>query len=94
MNIRLANKNRIESPKSWDALREKVIVDKIREGDEERKPRSANEELALLRKSVKYLYDLIDTLHHDEIDNAEFMEYYSDVERCKAEAKAEMEETR
>lgn len=95
MNIRLAKKNREVSPKSWEALREKSIVDKIRNGRKEngkvvRKARSANEELAILRKSVKYLYDLISTLHPDEIENTEFVQYYSDVEKCKEESNEDL----
>lgn len=89
---KLINKNREADPQSYDEIREKIIVDKIRNGIEEggeqiTKPRSENEELAVLRKAVKYLYDLISVLHQGEIDNEEFMKYYNDVETAKAHTK-------
>lgn len=81
MNLRLAKKNKEVSPKSWKNLREKAIVAQIRQGKNEYiKPRSQNEELALLRKAVKCLFDIVKTLHYEEIKNNDFIQYYNDVE--------------
>lgn len=44
MNIRLANKNKEVSPKSWEALYERLVEKKIR------KKYSVNAELAILRQ--------------------------------------------
>ena len=54
---------------------------------------SPSEENAILRKAVAYLFDLIKTLHPDEIVNDEFREYHEAVEEMKRLAKEEMEIT-
>lgn len=48
------------------------------------------DELAILRKSVAYLFELIASLHSDEIDNAEFEEYHAAVEAIKTQIKTEL----
>lgn len=86
MHLKLAKKNREVDESSWQRLRARHIVRKIREG------RSESEELALLRKAVACLFDLVAKLHTGEIDNEEFMAYHDEVERIKAEVDADMEE--
>ena len=48
-----------------------------------RKEMSADEELAILRKAVAKLFEIVSTLHHDEINNAEFAEYNNLIESIK-----------
>ena len=50
-----------------------------------------SEENAILRKAVAYLFELIATLHPDEVRNEEFRAYHAKVEEIKRHAKAEME---
>ena len=49
-----------------------------------------DDEIAMLRKAVTYLFDLIATLHEGELDNAEFAEYHALVEQIKADVKNEI----
>lgn len=51
------------------------------------------DEIAILRKSVAYLFELISKLHQGEIDNTEFAEYNAKVEQIKAKAKEEVYST-
>lgn len=89
---RLIEKNREVAPESYNEIRERAIVDKIRDGDPEHNvpKRSENEELALLRKAVKYLYDIVAQLHKGEVDNPEFIKYYNDIEAAKERASKEL----
>lgn len=48
------------------------------------------EEIAILRKAVAYLFELIGELHSGEINNTEFAEYNAIVEQIKAEVKSEL----
>ncbi len=48
------------------------------------------DEIAILRKSISYLFELISKLHDGEIDNAEFAEYHAFVEQIKANAKKDI----
>lgn len=54
---------------------------------------SPSEENAILRKAVAYLFDLIATLHPDEIQNEEFKRYHERVEEIKRLAKEEIKIT-
>jgi hypothetical protein len=85
----LIEANRQADPESFNEIKERAIVDMIRNGNSELgiPQRTENEELALLRKAVKYLYDIVKTLHKDEVFNAEFETYYADVEISKSQAK-------
>lgn len=86
---RLIEANKQAAPESFEILKEKVIVDAIRNGDKSLgiPKRTENEELALLRKAVKLLYDLISVLHQGEINNEEFIKYYNDVENLVTSTK-------
>lgn len=85
MHLKLAKKNREVDERSWQRLRARHIVRKIRES------RSESEELALLRKAVACLFEVVAKLHDGEIQNEEFMTYHAEVERIKAEVDAYME---
>ena len=41
------------------------------------------EEIAILRKAVALLFEVVDSLHHEEIDNEEFKEYNNRIEEIK-----------
>lgn len=47
------------------------------------KEMTADDELAILRKAVAMLFEIVSTLHHDEINNAEFAEYNALIESIK-----------
>lgn len=69
---------------------EERYEDKVKEGVKNKYPHP-DEEIAILRKAVAYLFELISKLHEGEIDNAEFAEYNAKVEEIKAEAKGTLE---
>lgn len=87
LRLKLARKNREESERSWQGLRAREIVRRIRER------RSESEELAVLRKAVACLFEVVAKLHEGEIKNEEFKAYHAEVECIKAEVDAYMEET-
>ena len=72
MKYKLAKINGLEQERFEDMVKEDV-----------RKEMSADEELAILRKAVAYLFDLISNLHEGEIDNSEFEKYNALVEGIK-----------
>ena len=76
---KLAKLNGLEEP-----LRKTEIVKGIR------KQMSANDELAILRKAVAYLFQIIEQLHTGEISNEEFKQYNEYAENIKALVKAEV----
>lgn len=63
-----------------NGLSQERYEDKVKE--DVRKEMSADEELAILRKAVARLFDIVATLH-PEVDNAEFEEYNALVEQIK-----------
>ena len=69
---------------------EERYTDKVKEGVKKKYPHP-EEEIAILRKAVAYLFELISKLHEGEIDNAEFAKYNAIVEQIKAEAKGTLE---
>lgn len=62
-------------------LSQALYEDKIKE--DVRKEMSADDELAILRKAVARLFEIVSTLHKDEIDNIEFVEYNELIESIK-----------
>lgn len=90
---KLINKNREVDPESFNEIKEKAIVDKIRNGNPELgiPKRSVNEELAQHRKALEYLFDLIAQLHKGEINIEEFTKYCDDIKTVKAIATKEFE---
>ena len=71
MKNKLAKANGLSQERYEDLVKEDV-----------RKEMSADEELAILRKAVARLFDIVATLH-PEIDNAEFAEYNALIEAIK-----------
>lgn len=47
------------------------------------KEMTADDELAILRKAVALLFEVVDTLHHEEISNVEFKKYHNRIEEIK-----------
>ena len=97
MLLKLVRKNKEVSPRSWELIREKKIVEKIRAGQTRggvtiREPISENKESALFRKTLKYVLDLIRELHSGEIDTAEFDKHYEAIESIIAEVDKELEQ--
>lgn len=67
-------------------------TDKVKEGVKEKYPH-LEEEVAIARKMIKRVFDLVVQLHGQEVADeviAEFKEYNEHVEKIKAEAKAEL----
>ena len=77
MQKKLAKKN---------ALTQELYEDNIKA--DVRKEMSADDELAILRKAVAKLFEIVSTLHQDEINNAEFAEYNELIEAIKTKHKA------
>lgn len=75
---------------SANNLQKDYEVQRIRENVRKAIPH-ADDEIAMLRKAVAYLFDLVSTLHEGELDNAEFAAYNALVEQIKASTKAETE---
>ena len=65
---------------------EERYTDKVKEGVKEKYPHP-EEEIAVLRKAVAHLFDIISTLHSGEVNNEEFAEYHNLVENIKAESR-------
>lgn len=68
-----------------NALTQELYEDKIKE--DVRREMSADDELAILRKAVAKLFEIVSTLHKDEINNAEFAEYNELIESIKRKHK-------
>lgn len=66
---------------SANNLSQELYEDKIKA--DVRKEMSADEELAILRKAVARLFEIVSILHPDEINNAEFVEYNNLIENIK-----------
>lgn len=62
-----------------NGLQKKKRIQLIREGVREKYPIPADE-IAILRKTVKYLMDVIATIHPEAIDYPEFTEYFNYIE--------------
>lgn len=68
-----------------NVLTQELYEDKIKE--DVRKEMSVDDELAILRKAVAKLFEIVSTLHKDEINNAEFAEYNELIESIKRKHK-------
>lgn len=67
---------------SANGLTEQRRVELIREGVREKYP-NPSDEIAVLRKAVSVLFEVISTLHEGEINNVEFIEYHDTIETIK-----------
>lgn len=79
--IRLAKLNGME-----EILKKQEILREIRP------EMSVNDELAILRKAVAYLFEIIELLHTGEISNEEFKAHHEYIERIKAAVKSKIDE--
>lgn len=84
----LARKNKDVDPQSWEELYKSMVVHKIRKDKEI----DINDEVAVLRKAVANIIGILIMLHGKEIiSTQEFEEMHNLIERCKSDAKWEME---
>jgi hypothetical protein len=70
-------------------LSEDRYSDKVKEGVKKKYPHP-EEEIAVIRKAVARIFEIISTLHEGEINNAEFVEYNAIVEQIKAATREDM----
>lgn len=82
------DKNRQRQLAERNGALEELYVQDVRDGVS--KIYDTEDELAILRKAVSYLFELIATLHAGEINNAEFAEYNAKIEQLKNNVKAEL----
>lgn len=68
-----------------NALTQELYEDNIKA--DVRKEMSADDELAILRKAVAKLFEIVSVLHNDVINNAEFAEYNELIESIKTKHK-------
>lgn len=80
------DKDIINALNKANALEEKYKTQKIRKGVRKKYP-NASDELAILRKAVAILFEVVSVLHSGQINNAEFAEYNAIVEQIKTEVK-------
>lgn len=76
----LAKANGLEAERRVEIIREKV----------RKEFPSVADEVAILRKAVAYLFEIISILHEGELDNSEFSEYNKIVEAIKVAATEEL----
>ena len=76
----LAKANGLEAERRVEIIREEV----------RKEFPSLADEVAILRKAVAYLFEIISILHEGELDNSEFSEYNKIVEAIKVAATEEL----
>ena len=82
----LINANKESSPEAIKQVRDKAIERDIR------KRVSSDEEFAILRKTVKYILQIIGQLHDGELNVEEFMEHTAAIESIISTVDHEFEE--
>lgn len=75
IDFELLNANKEAHPEVYKEVYEKAIEDQIREDGI-----SLNEELAILRKTLKYVLEIIGQLHEGELDIERFMAHSNAIE--------------
>lgn len=75
IDFELLNANKEAHPEVYKEVYEKSIEKQIREDGI-----SLNEELAILRKTVKYILEIIGQLHEGELDIERFMAHSNAIE--------------
>jgi hypothetical protein len=83
----LLNANKESSPEVYKEVYESTIEALIRQDGI-----SLNEELAILRKTVKYILEIIRELHEGELDIVKFMEHSNAIEAIIARVDKVFEE--
>lgn len=71
---------------SANGLTEQRRIELIREGVRNKYP-NPSDEIAVLRKAVAVLFEVISTLHEGEINNVEFAEYHDTIETIKEDVR-------
>ena len=80
IDFELLNANKESRPEVYKEVYESTIEALIRQDGI-----SLNEELAILRKTVKYILEIIRELHEGELDIVKFMEHSNAIERIVKE---------
>lgn len=80
IDFELLNANKESNPEVYKEVYESTIEALIRQDGI-----SLNEELAILRKTVKYILEIIRELHEGELDIVKFMEHSNAIERIVKE---------
>lgn len=86
IDMELLNANKEAHPEVFKEVYEKAIEELIRQRI------SLNGELAILRKTLKYILDIIRELHDGELNIEEFMKHSNDIESIIAEVDKEFGE--
>ena len=89
MHIELTEKEKNELAVDCGYSEERY-TDKVKENVKQKLGMTVEDEVAILRKSVAYLFELMSKFHLGELNNAEFAEYNAKVEEIKASAKVEL----
>lgn len=74
VDFELLNANKESNPKAYKEVYEKSIEDMIR------KECTLNEELAIYRKTIKYILQIIRQLHEGELDIERFVAHSNAIE--------------
>ena len=85
-DLELLNANKEAHPEVYEEVYEKVIEERIRQDC------SLNAELAILRKTLKYILDIIRELHDGELNIEKFMEHSNAIESIIAKVDEEFGE--
>ena len=84
-HLDLAKKNAEKNPESLERFKDKNIVDSIR-----KKYKTDSSELAILRKEIARLSEIVSELTGGEVNSEEFKAYNGYVEECKTAVKHEI----
>ena len=87
IDFELFNANKEKYPEVYNEVYEKTIDDRIRKTGI-----SLSEELAVLRKTVKYILEIIGQLHEGELDIERFTKHSDAIERIIKEVDEIFEE--
>lgn len=88
IDLELLDANKEAHPEVFKAVYESAIEEQIREVAKI----SLNDELAILRKTVKYILEIIRELHEGELDIVKFIEHSNAIERIVKEVDELFEE--
>lgn len=84
----MIDKNRQRQLAEHNGALEELYIQEVRDGVSE--IYDPDDEIAILRKAVSYIFDLIATLHAGEINNTEFAKYNAEIEAIKSGIKSNL----
>jgi hypothetical protein len=84
----MIDKNRQRQMAEHNGALEELYVQEVRDGVSE--IYESEDELAIHRKAIAYLFEQFATLHAGEIDNAEFAKYNAEIEAIKSGIKSNL----